>query len=131
MLSTFAPVIVLAAEYKRIFSLTQNSGESPREFSLRLRQSASRLGPLMDEAAVTNLLERLDPSLSGFVQSALKNQNPTFTSKIQEADMVYSSVRATERRFVARNGGDLKSMRPAVFTNPNRARETSDRTEKQ
>jgi hypothetical protein len=123
MLSTFAPVSFLAAEYKRICSLTQNSGESPREFSLRLRQSASRLGPLMDEAAVTILLEGLDPSLSGFVQSALKNQKPTFTLVIQEAEMVYSSVRATERRFVARNGGDLKSMRPAILTNPNRARE--------
>jgi hypothetical protein len=76
----------------------------------------------MDEAAVTILLEGLDPSLSGFSQSALKNQKPTFTSVIQEAEMVYSSVRATERRFVARNGGDLKSMRPAVLTDPNRTR---------
>jgi hypothetical protein len=62
MLSTFAPVSFLAAEYKRICLLTQNSGESPREFSLRLRHSASRLGPLMDEAAVTILLEGLDSS---------------------------------------------------------------------
>jgi hypothetical protein len=71
LLATFAPVGALASEYKSIYSMTQRVQESPRAFSLRLRQRASRLGPLMDEAAVTVLLEGLDPSVSGFVQSAL------------------------------------------------------------
>jgi hypothetical protein len=103
LLTTFAPVSALAAEYKAISSLTQTRGESPRDFSLRLRQRASRLGPLMDEAAVTILLEGLDPSLSGFVQSALRNQKPTFTSVIQEAELVYKSVQAAEKRLSDRS----------------------------
>jgi hypothetical protein len=64
IISTFAPISVLAAEYMAISSLTQDLHESPREFSLRLRQRASLLGPLMDEATVTILMEGLDPSLS-------------------------------------------------------------------
>ena len=77
LLMTFAPVSALAAEYKAISSLVQGQRESPRDFGLRLRQRASRLGPLMDETAVTILMEGLDPSLSGFVQSALRHQKPT------------------------------------------------------
>jgi hypothetical protein len=64
LLTTFAPVSALAAEYKAIYSLVQCRRESPREFGLRLRQCASRLGPLMDETAVTIMIEGLDPSLS-------------------------------------------------------------------
>ena len=98
LLTTFAPVSALAAEHKAISSLAQGQRESPREFGLRLRQRASRLGPLMDETAVTILMEGLDPSLSGFVQSALRNQKPTFTNVLQEAELVFSSVQATARR---------------------------------
>jgi hypothetical protein len=43
-------------------------------------------------------MEGLDPSLSGFVLSALRNQKPTFTNVLQEAELVYSSVTATDRR---------------------------------
>ena len=102
LLTTYAPVSAVAAEYKAISSMVQGRNESPREFGLRLRQRASRLGPLMDDAAVTILLEGLDPSLSGFVQSALKHQKPTFTNVLQEADLVYSSVVASERRSESR-----------------------------
>jgi hypothetical protein len=52
----------------------------------------------MDEPAVTILMEGLDPSLSGFVQSALRSQKPTFTSVLQEAELVYSSVQASKKR---------------------------------
>ena len=52
----------------------------------------------MDETAVTILKEGLDPSLSGFVQSALRNQKPTFTNMLQEAELVYSSFQATALR---------------------------------
>lgn len=117
LLTTFAPVSALAAEYKAISSLIQTRGESPREFSLRLRQRASRLGPLMDEAAVTILLEGLDPSLSGFVQSALRNQKPTFTSVIQEAELVYTSVKAAEQRMSDRSQLlESRSSRPLLLT---------------
>jgi hypothetical protein len=98
LLTTFAPVSALAAEYKAISSLVQGRRESPRGFGLRLRQRASRLGPLMDETAVTILMEGLDPSLSGFVQSALRSQKPTFTNVLQEAELVYSSVQASKTR---------------------------------
>jgi hypothetical protein len=43
-------------------------------------------------------MEGLDPSLSGFVQFALRNQKPTFTNVLQEAELVYSSLTATDRR---------------------------------
>jgi hypothetical protein len=51
----------------------------------------------MDEAALTILLEGLEPLLSGFVQSALRNQKPTFTSMIQEAELVYTAYRPQSR----------------------------------
>jgi hypothetical protein len=41
LLSTFAPASSLAIEYKAICSMNQHNEESPREFSLRLRQRAS------------------------------------------------------------------------------------------
>jgi hypothetical protein len=48
LLMTYAPVSSLAAEHKFISSMTQGRLESPRDFGLRLRQRASRLGPLME-----------------------------------------------------------------------------------
>ena len=121
LLMTYAPVSAVASEYKAISSMGQGRRESPREFSLRLRQRASRLGPLMDEAAVTILMEGLDPSISGFVQSALKHQKPTFTNVLQEAELVYSSVSASEQKTEVRsNEYGVKHSRPAVLTNPAR-----------
>ena len=55
----------------------------------------------MDETAVTILMEGLNPSLSGFVQSALRHQKPTFTNVLQKAELVYYSVQATGRRIYA------------------------------
>jgi hypothetical protein len=52
----------------------------------------------MDETAVTILMEGIDPSLSGFVQSAFRSQKPTFTNVLQEAELVYSSVQASKTR---------------------------------
>ena len=114
LLMTFAPVSALAAEYKAISSLVQGQRESPRDFGLRLRQRASRLGPLMDETAVTILMEGLDPSLSGFVQSALRHQKPTFTNVLQEAELVYSSVQATGRKEEYGQHGTVPARTTAV-----------------
>ena len=114
LLMTFAPVSALAAEYKAISSLVQGQRESPRDFGLRLRQRASRLGPLMDETAVTILMEGLDPSLSGFVQSALRHQKPTFTNVLQEAELVYSSVQATGRKEEYVQHGTVPARTTAV-----------------
>ena len=122
-LSTFAPVGALASEYKAISSMTQRAHESPRAFSLRLRQRASRLGPLMDEAAVTVLLEGLDPSVSGFVQSALRHQKPTFTNVVQEAELVFASVQATEARVVEKSAPSAsRHNRSTILANTNRGR---------
>ena len=121
LIATFAPISALAAEYKAISSLTQDVYESPREFSLRLRQRASRLGPLMDEATVTILMEGLDPSLAGFVQSALRHQKPTFTNILQEAELVYSSVNAPGRRMGEREVTQAnRPGRMTVAMNPSR-----------
>jgi hypothetical protein len=95
LISTFAPVESLASEYKRISNLQQGLHESPRDFSLRVRTASSRLGSLMDAAAVSILLEGLQPSLSGFVRSALRSQKPTFANVIQEAELIHKSVTAS------------------------------------
>jgi hypothetical protein len=121
LLATFAPVGALASEYKSISSMTQRVQESPRAFSLRLRQRASRLGPLMDEAAVTVLLEGLDPSVSGFVQSALRQQKPTFTNVLQEAELVFASVQATEARVTEKSAPNpSRPHRPAILARTDR-----------
>jgi Zinc knuckle len=78
-------------------------------------QYSRRLGPLMDETAVTILMEGLYPSLSGFVQSALRSQKTTLTNVLQEAELVYSSVQASKTR--AERAEDLQhSTLPAKAT---------------
>ena len=95
LIATFAPVESLASEYKRISNLQQGLHETPRDFSLRVRTASSRLGSLMDAAAVSILLEGLHPSLSGFVRSALRSQKHTFSNVIQEAELIHKSVKAS------------------------------------
>jgi hypothetical protein len=132
LLSTFAPASSLAIEYKSICSMTQSQHESPREFSLRLRQRASRLGPLMDEVAVTILMEGLDPSIAGFVQSALRHQKPTFTSIMQEAELVHTSVRAAERKAAEQGAPEAsRNPRPTLLLNPARGRAESQQNSRQ
>jgi hypothetical protein len=92
MIETFAPVESLASEYKRISNLQQGQHETPGDFSLRVRTAASRLGSLVDTVSVSILLEGLQPSLSGFVRSALRNQKPTFSNVTQEAELIHKSV---------------------------------------
>jgi hypothetical protein len=48
LIETFAPVESLASEYKRISNLQQGQHETPRDFILKVRTAASRLGSLMD-----------------------------------------------------------------------------------
>jgi hypothetical protein len=95
LLATFAPVELLAGEYKRISNFLQGLNETPPEFSLRIRTAASRLGSLMDTASVSILLEGLHPSISRFVRSALRDQRPTFANVIQEAELIHRSITAT------------------------------------
>jgi hypothetical protein len=68
-------------------------------------------------------MEELDPSISGFVQSALRQQKPTFTSIIQEAELVHTSVRAAERKAIEQNVNEAScSSRPSVLVNTARSR---------
>jgi hypothetical protein len=68
MLATFEPVELLASEYKRISNLTQDTHETPRDFSHRIRTAASRLGPLMESACVhfTRRVAPLDLGIRSF-----------------------------------------------------------------
>jgi hypothetical protein len=76
------------------------------------------MGPLMDEATVSILMEGLDPSQSGFLQSALRHQKPTFTNILQEAELVYSSVNTPGRRYGDReNSNATRQGRTKVAMN--------------
>jgi Zinc knuckle len=125
LLATFAPVELLAGEYKRISNFTQGLHETPRDFSLRIRTAASRLGSLMDTASVSILLEGLHPSLSGFVRSALRDQRPTFANIIQEAELIHRSITATTPVQNPRTSpGSYSRTRPEILRPYREARPT-------
>ena len=126
LLATFAPVELLANEYKRISNFTQGLHETPRAFSLRIRTAASRLGSLMDTASVSILLEGLHPSLSGFVRSALRDQRPTFANVIQEAELIHRSITATTPVENPRTSpGSYSRTRPEILRPYREARPTT------
>ena len=75
----------------------------------------------MDDAAVTILMECLDPSIPGLVQSAFKHQKLTFTNVLQKEELVYSSVLESEQKIEDRTKDyGSKSVLPALMAHPAR-----------
>jgi hypothetical protein len=74
---------------------------------------------LLDETAVSVLLEGLHPSISGFVRSALRNQKPTFSNVVQEAELIARSVKVPSLAL---------PRYPQVLSSPSRPRPEFTRT---